>query len=208
MSSLEYFDQVATQWDAMRQSFFSDAVRDKAIAAANVQANALAADIGAGSGFITQGLVARGVKVIAVDQAEAMLEVMRQKFRDVSTIDYRRGDANALPIPDATCDYVFANLYLHHTEEPPRAIAEMARILKSGGVLVITDCDEHSYEFLREEHHDRWLGFRRSDLQEWLTQAGLEQVTVEDAEEKCCANSCGGDRRVEISIFLAKGIKK
>jgi precorrin-6B methylase 2 len=53
--------------------FFSEAVRDKAISVANVRPNEIAADIGCGTGFITEGLVQRDLKVIAVDGSQAML---------------------------------------------------------------------------------------------------------------------------------------
>lgn len=74
------------------------------------------------------------------------------------------GEAGSLPIPDETVDYAFANMYLHHVEDPPQAILEMARIIKPGGILVITDLDKHSNEFLRQEHNDRWMGFVRDDI--------------------------------------------
>ena len=64
MSSRQYFDEVAHQWDKMQETFFSDAVREKAISTASVKPGKLAADIGAGTGFVTEGLIqtsARGV---------------------------------------------------------------------------------------------------------------------------------------------------
>ena len=83
---------------------------------------------------------------------------MMRKFVDCDAIAYRVGEAESLPIPDVAVDYAFANMYLHHVESPPEAIREMARILKPGGKLVITDLDEHRFEFLRTEHHDRYYG--------------------------------------------------
>jgi ubiquinone/menaquinone biosynthesis C-methylase UbiE len=163
MDSKEYFDQVAGQWDKLREGFFSEAVWEKALAVAGVQPGKLAADIGAGTGFITDGLIQQGLRVIAVNQSEAMLARMRKKFADFEGIDYLLGEAEDLPIAGETVDYVFANMCLHHIETPPRAIKEMARILKPDRKLVITDLDEHSFEFLRAEHHDRWLGFKRED---------------------------------------------
>lgn len=53
VTSKAYFDDVATQWDQMRQSFFPEATRDRAFAVAHVQAGQLAADIGAGTGFVS-----------------------------------------------------------------------------------------------------------------------------------------------------------
>jgi ubiquinone/menaquinone biosynthesis C-methylase UbiE len=208
MSSKVYFDQVAQQWDQMQQSFFSEAVRDKALTVARVQAGQTAADIGAGSGFITAGLLGRGLRVIAVDQSGEMLVEMGKKFDQAAGIEYRQGEAEALPLVDEEVDYAFANMYLHHVESPPEAIKEMVRTLKPGGKLVITDLDEHAFEFLRAEQYDRWLGFKREEVKDWFTAAGLKQVAVVDSEEKCCGASCCGGEKAAITIFVASGEKQ
>lgn len=206
MSSREFFDQVASQWDEMRTRFYSDRVREKAMDAAGVVAGRKAADIGAGSGFLTEGLLGRGLEVVAVDQSEEMLSEMRRKF-GAARVDYRQGESERLPLADAEVDYVLANMYLHHVETPGAAIGEMARVLKPGGRLVITDADEHNFEFLRTEHHDRWLGFKREDIRRWFEGAGLKQVQVSSLEETCCVDSECGSQKASISIFVASGEK-
>jgi ubiquinone/menaquinone biosynthesis C-methylase UbiE len=143
--------------------------------------------------------------VIAVDQSEAMLAEMRKKFTGVEGVDYHVGEAEKLPIHDETADYAFANMYLHHVESPPGAIKEMVRILKLGGKLVITDLDEHAFEFLRTEQHDRWMGFQREHVRQWFAEAGLENVTVDCIDETCCAQSDCGCEAASISIFVASG---
>lgn len=207
MSSRGYFEEIAGQWDQMRQSFFSDNVRDVALAAAQVQAGRVAADLGAGTGFISEGLLRSGLQVIAVDQSPAMLEEMKEKFQAFDGIDYRVGEAQSLPIADGNVDYVFANMYLHHVEQPPKAIQEMARVLKAGGRMVITDLDEHGFEFLRNEQHDRWLGFKREDVALWFIEAGLRDVRVDCVGESCCAESNSGCGSASVSIFVASGQK-
>ncbi len=144
--SRKYFETVAPKWDALRQGFFSETVREKTFEAAGVVAGKIAADIGAGSGFVTEGLLRRGLRVIAVDRSEAMLEEMRRKFGKGGAVEYRIGDAESLPLEDRSVDYVFANMFLHHVESPLAALREMARIVKPGGRLVITDLDRHDFE--------------------------------------------------------------
>lgn len=207
MDDKEYFDEVATKWDKMREGFFSEAVREKALAIAGVQSGRLAADIGAGTGFITEGLIQKGLKVIAVDQSIEMLQEMRRKFAHLEGIDYRAGEAEDLPIPDETVDYVFANMYLHHVESPQKAIKEMVRILVPGGRIVITDLDEHNFGFLKIEHHDQWMGFKRVDIKGWLTEAGMENIRADCVGEDCCAQSNCGGGHARVSIFIASGEK-
>lgn len=207
MSSKEYFNQVAHQWDEMRARFFSESVREKAFSIAEVQEGKIAADIGAGTGFITEGLIRKGLQVITVDQSEAMVEEMRKKFAHYDKIDYRIGEAESLPIADGTVDYVFANMYLHHVESPPEAIKEMARILKPEGKLIITDLDEHTFKFLRDEHHDRWMGFKREDIRKWFIEAGLREVIVDCVGESCRSQSRHGDEYADVSIFVASARK-
>jgi SAM-dependent methyltransferase len=97
-------------------------------------------------------------------------------------------------------------MVLHHAPDPAHAIHEMARALKPGGTLVITDADTHTHEWLRTEQHDRWLGFDRAEVVQWFRAAGLEEVSVGDTKELCSPTSrCG--TRAAITVFLARGRK-
>jgi ubiquinone/menaquinone biosynthesis C-methylase UbiE len=207
MDTKKYFDEVAPRWDKIRSIFFSDVVREKAISLANVQPDKVAADIGAGTGFITEGLIKKGLKVITVEQSEAMLRVMKNKFDGIGEIEYRKGDALNLPIEDNHIDYVFANMLLHHVESPAVAIEEMTRILKPGGILVIIDLDEHKFKFLKQEHHDRWMGFKRDNIRHWFIESGLKEVKVDCTGENCSTQSNDGDEYAHISIFITSGRK-
>lgn len=207
VENTQYFDAIAGQWDSMRSQLFSDEVRESALKLADVQAGRTAADIGAGTGFLTEGLLRNGLHVIAVDHSSEMLLRLRRKFVDTGRLRVRQGESELLPIDDGSVDYVFANMYLHHVESPGDAIREMARILRPSGTMVITDADEHTHEFLRVEHHDRWLGFKHDDVRRWFLEAGLKDVAVQGIGQKCRATSNARGETTAIRIFAASGHK-
>jgi len=201
----EYFDTIADQWDELRRTFFGDGVRQAVIRAANVGSSSVVADVGTGTGFLAEAALAAGARVIGIDASEGMLGQVRSRFPS-DRFEARAGDVEALPLGGSEVDAVLANMVLHHAEHPPLAIREMARVLKPGGMLVITDADEHHEEWLRTEQHDRWLGFKRADIENWFTDAGLLDVTVGDTHELCCPTAeCG--EKAAITIFLARGRK-
>jgi hypothetical protein len=71
-------------------------------------------------------------------------------------------------------------------EPAPAAIVKEARILKPGGMMVVTDLGEHRHRLLLPEHHNRWPGFKRDEVRVWLQAAGLK-----DANVTCAGNAKG-----------------
>ena len=84
MNNRPYFDEVAQDWDRMRASFFSEAIRDQALALADLRPGRKAVDVGAGTGFMTEGLLASGLEVVAVDASKAMLDTLELSGNDDS----------------------------------------------------------------------------------------------------------------------------
>ncbi|HUR70275.1 MAG TPA: class I SAM-dependent methyltransferase [Candidatus Thermoplasmatota archaeon] len=198
----QYFDEVAPAWETMRRGFFPESLKVRAADAMPVRRGASYLDVGAGSGFIAREVLARGGDVLALDASLRMVDELTRQG-----IDARVGQAERLQFADASFDGAFANMCLHHVERPAVAVREMARVVRPGGRVVITDLDSHAHEFLRAEHHDRWMGFERADVAAWLRDAGLVDASVVDARSDCCADSECGTEKAEISIFLASATK-
>lgn len=205
--SKEYFDEVASSWDGMRNDFFSNEVRMIAYKTANIEEGKVAADIGSGTGFISEGLINNNIKVIAVDQSEEMLNLLKSKFYYYKDLKCIQGIGEDIPIKDNSVDYVFANMFLHHVEDPSIAIKEMNRILKPDGKLVITDLDEHNFNFLKTEQYDVWMGFDRKIIKKWFKDSNFKNITINCVGSNCCANSKCGSDKASISIFVAYGEK-
>jgi ubiquinone/menaquinone biosynthesis C-methylase UbiE len=201
-----YFTQVADQWDEIRAGYFTEFMRDSAIAKTNLPESASVADVGTGTGFVAAGLASHAVKVYGFDANPKMLEIARKNLAGFSNVELKQSAGDQLPLTDQSVDGVFANMYLHHAVDPEKAIQEMARILKPGGVLCITDLDAHDHEWQREQMADLWLGFERDGIRRWFGNAGLSEIDVDCAEGTC--NACGPDGKLTpLSIFVAIGRK-
>jgi SAM-dependent methyltransferase len=146
------FDVVAREYDAGRPSYpdaLYDAIEELSgsfLAAARV------ADIGAGTGISTRGLLDRGAWVVAVDHGAQMLASLRARSPGVSTV---LADANELPFADAAFDLVtFAQSW--HWVDLDRAPREVARLLRPGAAVAIwwNTADEGAESWL-DEHRSR-----------------------------------------------------
>ena len=210
----KYFAGVAGQWDELRSGYFTEEVRQAAIHKAYLRPEMIVADVGAGTGFITAGLAPLVQKVYVFDGSPAMLDVARRNLNEFDNLVFQEADGLSLPLPDASLDAIFANMYLHHCADPLAAIQEMVRVLRPGGRLVLTDLDAHSYEWMKAEMADVWLGFERSQVRSWLEQAGLVNTIVDCTGESCCAEAqseSGVDpdqRQAKISVFVATGTRR
>ena len=170
-----FFERVATDWDTMRLAYYDERVIERMAAVSGVDEGMTVADVGTGTGFVAAGIASQVKRVIGIDNAPAMLEVARENLRalGVSNVDLVLGDAARLPLEDGSVDAAFANMVMHHAEDPAAMLREMARATRPGGTVAIVDEVEHSYEWMRSEHADVWLGFGEGQVERLFGAAGL-----------------------------------
>ncbi len=138
------------------------------------------ADLGAGEGLLSELLARSCKRVIAVDNSARIIEfgAAKAKKNGLKNLEFRLGDLQNPPIDPGSVDLVILSQALHHAEEPAKAIAAAARIVKPGGRIMILDLLGHKFEQARELYGDRWLGFAESDLHRWLEEAGLKKIEI------------------------------
>ena len=150
-------------------------------------------DVGCGPGTITcdlARLVAPG-RVVGVDAAVAVVEEARTLATDTPGVTFEVADLFALPFPDDSFDVVHAHQVLQHVADPVRALVEMRRVCRPGGLVAARDSDYPAFTFapadadldraiaaygeLTRVNRAHWDAGRR--LLGWAHAAGLDEVT-------------------------------
>jgi ubiquinone/menaquinone biosynthesis C-methylase UbiE len=172
-----FFETAATEWDEMRLTYYDEQVIETMADAIGVDSAQTVLDVGTGTGFIAAGLAPRAGRVIGIDNSPAMLEVARDNHAQlgIDNVELREGDLSRLPLEGDSVDAAVANMVLHHAESPAAMIAEMARVVRPGGWVAITDEIEHPYEWMRAEQADVWLGFTAAQIEGFFGSARLAQ---------------------------------
>jgi SAM-dependent methyltransferase len=149
-------------------------------------------DVGCGPGTITADLAGIVNSVTGLDQAEEVLEQPgRRHRRGLTNVDFTTGDVHALDFPDESFDVVHAHQVLQHVGDPVRALREMRRVCRPGGIVAARDSDYAAFTWYPGDPDlNEWLAVYREvarrngaepdagrRLLAWARQAGFTDVT-------------------------------
>lgn len=98
-------------------------------------------DVACGPGFLTMAFAAACASARGVDATPAFVARARRvaSERGLTNVSFVEGDANALPEPSDAYDVVACRAAFHHFAEPARVLAEMVRVARPGGTLLVAD---------------------------------------------------------------------
>jgi len=171
-ASREFFSTAAGQWDALRAELFGSRAGLAALPAL-LDEQWTVGDLGCGTGELAASLAPFVARVIGVDASKPMLAAARRRLDDARNVELRAGELEALPIGDGELDAAVLFLVLHHVAEPARALAEVARVLKPGGRVLVVDMVPHEHEDYRRRMGHLWQGFSAGTIAGWMEEAGL-----------------------------------
>ncbi len=192
--------------DSTIEDFLLERVRDEAIIQLKTVSGKTAADIGAGSGFMSEGLLDAELNVIAVDSSPEIIEYLKEKFGDIREFKAILTEPAQIKLEDESVDYAFANMYLHNTEDPQAALKEIIRILKPGGKAAVTDIILYSNKEGQKHYHHNWPGFSFPDLYDWFINAEFRNISIEKLTQFCKYTTENGEE-IKIELFIASGEK-
>lgn len=109
--------------------------------AAEPRASDVALDVACGPGSVVVAFAKRVGKAVGLDATDKMLDEARKLATKsgVANVEWHKGDVYALPFDDASFDIVSCRFAVHHFEDPPSAFAEMVRVCRPGGRVVLCD---------------------------------------------------------------------
>ncbi|WP_341783020.1 bifunctional demethylmenaquinone methyltransferase/2-methoxy-6-polyprenyl-1,4-benzoquinol methylase UbiE [Leucobacter weissii] len=136
------FDEVSPRYDLINDVLtlgFDRLWRRATTEALGATAGMRVLDLAAGTGTSSASIARRGAHVTAVDFSEGMLEEGRRRHAGDPRIEFVHGDATELPFPDGGFDAATISYGLRNVSEPRRALAEMRRVVRPGGRIVIAE---------------------------------------------------------------------
>lgn len=180
----QHYDALASHYDRRWHAYISASL-DATLARLELDAGAAVLDIGCGSGELLHRLAGArpDLSLTGIEPSAGMLGVAAAKARPDARLI--RADAELLPFADSSFDAVTCTSVLHHLPDPAAALAEIHRVLKPGGLLVLTDwCGDYFFyrlltAWLRCTGRPVAQVFRASGCRALLEQAGFRVETVD-----------------------------
>ncbi len=129
-------------------------------------------EIGCGLGAIAAQFARHGAKVIALDLTPTAVKMTKERFRLFNLKgDFLEGDAENLPLKDASVDFIWSWGVIHHSPDTKQAVNEMYRVLKIGGracVMIYHKNSLYNYLNVALRYGILRLGYLRANHQELL----------------------------------------
>ena len=159
--------------------FWTARMRTEALELARLGPGMDVVDVGAGTGFATEGIVqlADADRVTLLDQSPHQLARARAKPA-LARCDKRLGDAEALPLPDDAFDRYVSTGSIEYWPDPQRGIAEAYRVVRPGGVAMLAGPVRPTHPLARRLA-DAWMLFPEEDeYRAWFAAAGFTDIEV------------------------------
>ncbi|HEV8605683.1 MAG TPA: metalloregulator ArsR/SmtB family transcription factor [Tepidisphaeraceae bacterium] len=170
-----FFAGAAGEWDRLRLEMYGENFGHQAMLAL-LPGDYIIADLGCGSGGVTAELAQHVGRIYAIDNSPPMLKAAKKRIGDRDNVELKRGDLEAIPLDDQSCDAAIMLLVLSYVAEPVLVLKEMARILKPAGKAVLVDLLPHDRDDFRRQMGQLHLGFSSEHMSQMMTDAAMPPI--------------------------------
>lgn len=159
------------------------------------------ADLGSGEGLLGELLARNARKVICVDNSKRIVNFGQRKAKKnkLNNLEFRHGDIETPPLQKNSVDVALLSQALHHARNPENALSATHKILRPRGKIIIIDLLEHNFAQAKRLYGDRWMGFPKNALHNWLEKAGFKNVEI--------VNVAREEEPPHFETILATGLK-
>jgi SAM-dependent methyltransferase len=180
------FDERAKDWDSdPKKVERARAVAEAIRGAIPLTSKMTALEYGCGTGLVSFAFQADLGQITLADTSQGMLDVLSEKIAaaGVTNMHPIRLDLFADPLPAERFDLTYSLMTLHHIEDAKGILKKFHALLKPSGILCVADLDKEDGTFHTDGTTDVHLGFERSELQNWVEDAGFADVKFSTAFE-------------------------
>jgi ArsR family transcriptional regulator len=131
-------------------------------------------DVGAGDGTVAELLAPRAKSITCIDRSEKLVAAASARLGSLKGARAVHGDMHELPFERASFDQVLMLNVLQYTKDHEGALAEAARVLRPGGVLVVTTLAHHRHHEITDAYGHVSRGLTAAALERALEAAGLD----------------------------------
>ncbi|TMF49075.1 MAG: sigma-70 family RNA polymerase sigma factor [Chloroflexi bacterium] len=200
-----YFDHIAPTWDAYVASAYEADLQERLTRLLPWRQEMTVLDAGTGTGYLAGMMASLVGNIIGVDCAPAMLTRAGEKMAQAGYrhVSFKEGMAEDLPVATGSVDIAMCHMLLHHVVSPRTVLAELRRVVRPGGYVLIIDAHTHRQHWTPEAFGDLHYGTELKKVRKHLSALRVHTLLVEDAGISHSGNFIG--TAADFTNFLLLG---
>jgi len=169
-----FYKYLSKVYDRVNPFIWNEQSRSEALALLDIDPDDDVLDVGCGTGFATEGLLAHVDTVHGLDQSVHQLEQAWTKFGKRGPVRFARGDAERLPYKDDTFDIVWSSGSIEYWPDPVAGLREMRRVAKPGGQVLVVGPNYPSNTIFQKLADAIMLFYDEDEADRMFREAGYE----------------------------------
>lgn len=197
------FDEAAKEWDnKSKRVQIAKSVIQNILQNVSVKERVIL-DYGCGTGLLAYGISEDAKKVIGMDSSHGMLEVFKQKNKNLhfDNVTCQYHDADDMDLGVCLYDGIISSMTLHHIKDTQSFLHHCYASLKKGGFVAIADLDKEDGSFHSDNTGVCHFGFSLKQIQQLYTDAGFKVQFLQNIHDVQKENKT-------YPVFLAIGVKE